>query len=131
MATTTSTSGSGISAQSADFSATAACQDRTVAATLTGTADLTAKKALDDFLSRLHDTARSQGVAEVVVDFKSLAFMNSSCLKGFVTWICAVQELPPQTQYRIVLVSSPQMLWQQRSLHALSCLATDLVTLQS
>jgi hypothetical protein len=114
-----------------DFLATADCEERAVAARLTGTADLNAKKALDDFLVKLHETAQAQRAAEVVMDFRALKFMNSSCLKGLVTWICAVQELPLHSQYRIVLVSSPEIHWQRRSLHALSCLAAELVTIQT
>jgi hypothetical protein len=123
--------GGAVSATAADFSANAECHERTVSARLVGTADLDVKKALDEFLARLHETAQASRAAEVVMDFRNLKFMNSSCLKGLVTWICAVQELPLQAQYRIVLVSSPEMHWQRRSLHALSCLATELVTIQS
>src|SRR4051794_22725608 len=87
-----------------DFSAGAECQDGTINARLVGTADLNVKKALDDFLVKVHETAKANGVTEVNVDFRGLKFMNSSCLKGLVTWICAVQELPLQSQYRIILV---------------------------
>jgi hypothetical protein len=120
-----------LSIEGAEFSASAACQDRTVSARLDGTADLAVKRALDDFLVKLHETAQAQKVAEVVMDFRNLKFMNSSCLKGLVTWICAVQGLPAESQYRIVLVSSPEMHWQRRSLRALSCLAMELVTIQA
>jgi hypothetical protein len=128
--TATAAVASSVSTEGPDFAATADCQDHVVAARLVGTADLNVKKALDEFLARLHETAQAHTAAEVVMDFRSLKFMNSSCLKGLVTWICAVQELPRQAQYRIVLVSSPEMHWQKRSLHALSCLAADLVTIQ-
>lgn len=114
-----------------DFSASAAGAGTTIAARLVGTADLSVKAALDDFLTNLHQMACDVGVDEVVVDFRSLRFMNSSCLKGLVTWICRVQELPHDIQYRLVLVSSPDMHWQRRSLHALSCLAADLVSIRS
>jgi hypothetical protein len=114
-----------------DFVATAACQERTVSARLDGTADLNIKPALDGFLVKLHETAQAQRVAELVMDFRNLKFMNSSCLKGLVTWICAVQGLPPQDQYRIVLVSSPELHWQRRSLRALSCLAPELVSIEA
>jgi hypothetical protein len=113
-----------------EFTASAECRDQTVTATLIGSADLPAKKALDDFLWAVHDTARGHEAAEVVVDFTGLRFINSACLKGFVSWIATVQSLPPQAQYRIVLVSSTEILWQHRSLHALTCLAAEVVTLR-
>ena len=120
-----------VATEGPDFLATADCAEKTVSARLAGTADLNVKKALDDFLVKLHEAAQRQQASEVVMDFRGLKFMNSSCLKGLVTWICAVQELPLESQYRIVLVSSPEMHWQRRSLHALSCLAADLVSIQS
>jgi len=113
------------------FSASVECRDRRVLVRLVGTADLDVKKTLDEFLARLHETAQTSNATEVVVDFRDLKFMNSSCLKGLVAWICAVQELPPQLRYHVVLVSSPEMRWQRRSLRALWSLATDLVTIQS
>jgi hypothetical protein len=114
-----------------DFLATADCQENMVSARMAGTADLNVKTALDDFLLRLHQAAQAQHAAEVVMDFRGLKFMNSSCLKGLVTWICAVQELPAQNRYKIVLLSSPEMHWQRRSLAALTGLAGELVTIQS
>jgi hypothetical protein len=105
--------------------------DRTLSARLIGTADLDVKSTLDEFLERLHQTALAGSVAEVVMDFRELKFMNSSCLKGLVAWICTLQELPPPRRYRVVLVSSPEMRWQRRSLRALWSLATDLVTIRS
>jgi hypothetical protein len=117
-------------AETQDFSATAEAQAQTLSARLVGNADLNVKKALDEFLVKLHETAQAHSATEVVMDFRGLKFMNSSCLKGLVSWICAVQELPARSQYRIVLVSSPELHWQRRSLHALSCLATQLVTIR-
>jgi hypothetical protein len=114
-----------------EFSATSERHDGIVSARLAGTADLAVKKTLDDFLAGLHTAAQSDRAEEVEVDFRDLKFMNSSCLKGLVTWICTVQELPPASRYRIVLLSSPEMRWQRRSLHALWCLATDLVTIKT
>lgn len=121
----------GVSARTADFSVAATCRDGTIAAQVAGTADLNAKKALDDYLAELHEMATSNRVVEVVMDVRNLTFMNSSCLKGFVTWICLVQGAPPESRYRITLQSSPLIHWQRRSLLALSCLAADVVTVRS
>ena len=120
----------GVSARTDDFSAAATFLDGRIAAQVAGTADLNAKKALDDYLAELHEMALSNRVTEVVMDVRNLTFMNSSCLKGFVTWICRVQGAPPQSRYRITL-QSPLIHWQRRSLLALSCLAADVVTVRS
>jgi hypothetical protein len=113
------------------FSGSIECQDQRISVRLVGTADFDVKEELDDFLRRMQETALARSATEVVVDFRGLTFMNSSCLKGLVTWICALQQLPAQLQYRVVLVSSPEMRWQRRSLRALWTLATDLVTIQA
>src|SRR5262252_8771336 len=87
------------------FSATVESKDRTLSARLVGTADLDVKGALDEFLEQLHQSALAGNIAEVVMDFRELKFMNSSCLKGLVAWICTLQELPAPRRYRVVLVS--------------------------
>ena len=60
-----------------------------------------------------------------------VTFPGEATRRGKIVVAHQVQELPVPSQYRIVLVSSPEMHWQRRSLHALSCLATQLVTIQS
>ena len=57
--------------------------------------------------------------------------MNSSCFKSFVTWISDVSELEPDKQYKIRLLSKPEMHWQRRSLHALRCFAVDLISIET
>ncbi len=90
-----------------------------------GNADMAAKDALADLLPRVHAEAQRLGVEEVVVDFTWLEFMTSSCFRSFVTWVSDVQDLPPERQYHIRLVSNAGMLWQRRSLRALKCFADD------
>jgi hypothetical protein len=114
-----------------DFAADAAMDDRTITLKLTGNADLNVKFQLDRFLSAVHSEATRGGVEEVTVDVRSLEFMNSSCLKCLVGWISQIQDQPPTRQYRVSFLSSPTLYWQRRSLHALCCLASDLVTVQS
>jgi hypothetical protein len=98
---------------------------------LVGTADMRATELVDTLLLRVHEQARSRAVFEARVDFRALDFMNSSCFKGFVTWIRTVAELAADQQYRITLLSNPKILWQRRSLHALGCFAPDLVTVEA
>ena len=114
-----------------DFQAEAGLRDKGMGVNLTGNADLNVKFALDKFLAAVHEQAQIRKVDEVSVDVRKLEFMNSSCLKCFVTWISRIQDGAPGTQYKVCFVSSPSMYWQKRSLHALSCLASDLVTVQT
>jgi hypothetical protein len=114
-----------------DFTADAQRHARGLTVVLTGNADLNVKSALDGFISAAHDEARRVRAEEVVVDVRGLEFMNSSCLKSLVWWISNVQDQTPEAQYRIVFLSSPALYWQRRSLNALACLASDLVSVQS
>jgi hypothetical protein len=113
------------------FTATCNLEGRSLTAELTGTADLIVRERVDNFLGQLQEEAARQRIKEVVMDLRKLEFMNSSCFKSFVSWINTVQEQPSESQYRIRLLSNPQLLWQRRSMHALKCFAVDLIDLET
>ena len=114
-----------------DFRAYVGPSDRGLAVSLNGNADLNVKSELDRFIAAVHDEALRRHVEEVNVGVRDLEFMNSSCLKSLVWWISSVQDQPPERQYRIVFLSNPDLYWQRRSLNALACLASDLVSVQT
>jgi anti-anti-sigma factor len=113
-----------------EFSAEANTTGAVFTVKLTGNADLNVKLQLDRFVATVHENAGKVAAEEVVVDLRRLEFMNSSCLKSFVWWISMVQDMGPGVSYKITFLSSPSMYWQRRSLNALACLATDLVSVQ-
>jgi anti-anti-sigma factor len=117
--------------QSAELNATVTAQDDGLMVRLSGTADLRVTETVEKLLTAVHEQATANRVAEVKVDLRSLEFMNSSCFKSFVSWISQVQELGAGAQYRIQFYSNPAILWQRRSLNALSCFAAHLVTIDS
>jgi hypothetical protein len=94
---------------------------------LEGTADSRFSDDLSRFVVGAQEAALAGAVTRVVIDFRDLEFMNSSCFKSFVTWLQNLMELPPERQYQIRFVSDPSKHWQARSLKALSCFAADLV----
>jgi hypothetical protein len=100
-------------------------------AVFSGVAELDVRERLPELLKRLHAEVQQRKVKEVTVDFHKLEFMNSSCFKGFVSWINDIQELASDKQYRLRFRSNPEILWQRRSVHALKCFATDLITVES
>lgn len=110
---------------------TAALDGSTLAATFTGTAEMTAFEPMKSVIAQLHAKAVAAKVSAVVVDFTQLEFMSSSCFKTLVTWISDVTELAEGTQYKIRFRSSTAHLWQRRSLHVLQTFATDLVSIES
>lgn len=104
--------------------------DGEISVRFAGTADVEAKSDLEAFIKQLHSESLRLGVPKVVLDFRELAFMNSSCFKIFVAWLAQIRDAEVAKQYRIHLRSNPNMLWQRRSLAALSCFASNLVTIE-
>lgn len=100
-----------------------------VRVTFCGEADMTAADAVRSALADAHGHALSLHSGEVVLDLSRLEFMNSTCLRTFLTWLGRVDALAPQARYRVRLISNPGTPWQRRSLHALVAFAPDLVTL--
>lgn len=101
-----------------------------VTLTMDGTADVRAIEPLATLMPQVHAAAVKAGAKEVVVDLLALEFMNSSCFKAMLSWIAQLRDVAPAEQYKIRFLSNPTMHWQRRSLHALSCFATDLVTVE-
>jgi hypothetical protein len=95
-----------------------------------GNADLAVLPRLDPFFRQLHAEMCSSGLPEVTVDLRELYFMNSSCLKAFVSWVVSIAKLPSPSAYRVKFWSNPRLHWQQRSLKAIAAFAPNLVTIE-
>lgn len=117
-------------AQAAELRARLIQEDTALVAKLSGTADLRVTDSVEAILTRVHQKALELSIPEVQMDLRELEFMNSSCFKSFVSWISEVSDLTAG-QYRIRFLSNPSILWQRRSLHALSCFAAELVTIEA
>jgi hypothetical protein len=98
---------------------------------LSGDANLHAAETVARLLMSVHTEAKKLKVSSVVVDFSKLEFINSACLKRFVTWISHVRDLDAASQYQIRLVANDRVPWQRRSMSALRCVAVRLVSLDS
>jgi hypothetical protein len=122
--------GEKLSASAYDFSGEAWNEVEGLQVKLVGTADMSIRDVLSAFLASVHQRALGDRVSEATLDLRQLAFMNSACLKELAAWIGDIQELPAADRYRIVLHSSPEILWQRRSMEALSRLGSDLVTIR-
>ena len=82
-----------------------------------GSGDMEAVADVKRFLKLLHAELSTEKAAEVRVDFAELYFMNSSCLKAFVTW---VHDVDTQGRpYAIRFLTNPRLHWQRRSLATL------------
>jgi hypothetical protein len=93
-----------------------------------GNGDTEAIQPLDRFLKLVHQEMTEHGHGVISVDFADLYFMNSSCLKEFVSWIYGVNTGEPT--YRIRLLMNPRLHWQTRSLATLQRLAPQVVEIQ-
>jgi hypothetical protein len=92
-----------------------------------GNGDAEAIAPLDRFLKVLHKNLVDDSSTEVYVDLCDLYFMNSSCLKAFVSWIYKVNTTG--RPYQIHLQMNPRQPWQRRSLEPLKRLAPAVVVL--
>jgi hypothetical protein len=92
-----------------------------------GNGDGEAIAPLDRFLKVLHKNLVDDSSTEVYVDLCDLYFMNSSCLKAFVSWIYKVNTTG--RPYQIHLQMNPRQPWQRRSLEPLKRLAPAVVVL--
>ncbi len=114
-----------------DFSSHLEVNGSSLTLTLKGNADIRVMFPLEQTLKVLEREILAKEIREVTVDLRALDFMNSSCLKTFVTWLGHVQEYEPAQQYPIRFLSSDSRHWQARSLQALSCFAVDLVRIEA
>lgn len=117
-----------LSISEAKFSATATHRGPDIVLELIGSADVVAKHHLARVLREVHQQAKILGAQEVKIDIRRLAFMNSSCFKDVITWL---ERARTDQGYQIVFLSSATQHWQKRSLHALSCFARDLVSIEA
>lgn len=92
-----------------------------------GNGDAEAINPLDRFLKLLHKNLLDDKSTTVRVDLAELYFMNSSCLKAFVSWIYKVNTTG--RPYQIHLQMNPRQPWQRRSLEPLKRLAPAVVCL--
>jgi hypothetical protein len=90
-----------------------------------GNGDTAAIAPLNHFLKLVHQEMLAGSHTSVSVDLGELYFMNSSCLKGFVSWIYGVNT--GGHPYRIRLMSNARLHWQARSMATLQRLAPSVV----
>ena len=116
--------------QEQDFRATGDFDDARLNLRLWGNADQRSNTLLDGFLQDADRQTVAAAIKEVVVDFRELVFMNSSCLKALVTWLRRVQEHPPAQRYAIRFLHEPEAHWQIRSFSALAAFGRGVLTIE-
>lgn len=111
----------------AAFSASAARDGAAIVLELWGNADSRVVDVVAVLLPQVHAEALRLGVSEVVIDFRGLEFMISSCFKGFVSWLNLLREHESGPPYTMRFRLAAAIHWQQRSIDALRCFAAGIV----
>jgi hypothetical protein len=100
-----------------------------IAVVVAGSATAYRPDDLRSYLQQLHSECIRVGAQEVAVDLRALEFMNSAGFSTFIDWLVTLQEEDRNSQYKVRYLSNSEYSWQRRSLHALQCLAVDLVSI--
>ncbi|MCA9637680.1 MAG: hypothetical protein KC420_16755 [Myxococcales bacterium] len=116
---------------SGELTASGARDGDSVRLSFSGNADARVDRELEAFLGKVHAEILRDPASEVIVDIRALEFMNSSCFKGFITWIVQVRRMDPKSRYRIRFLSTSKHPWQKRSLHAISYFGGELIVIES
>lgn len=111
------------------FSITHDVEGQCLVVRLSGNADSEVAQALANYLERLHEEVSSAKLKEVVLDFRELYFLTSSCIKCLVVAIKRLSAMDARAQYKIRLLTTPALRWQERSFEVLCQLAPMLVTI--
>ena len=94
---------------------------------LTGTGDMAAAAPLGSYCKELQGEVKRLSLAAVEFDIRALYFLNSSCLKAFISFI---SRLGTQgLRCKIQFVTDARLGWQRRSLTALERMSPELVSI--
>jgi hypothetical protein len=104
-----------------------ALRDDTLGVKLTGTGDMAAVAPLGSLLKDLQAEAARLRVSAVEFDVRALYFLNSSCLKAFISFICGLPGLG--LKCKVQFVTDARLGWQRRSLTALERMSPELVSI--
>lgn len=105
-----------------------AIEAREPAAKFSGTGDIDAVAQLKHFLEALHQELVRTSANTVAFDLNELYFMNSSCLKAFVSWIHKVNT--GGRPYTIHFITNQRLQWQAKSVATLQRFAPSVVSLE-
>ncbi|KYF73044.1 hypothetical protein BE11_11065 [Sorangium cellulosum] len=94
---------------------------------LTGTGDMAAAAPLGGYCKEVQEEVRRLSLAAVEFDIRALYFLNSSCLKAFIAFICGVAAQGLTCEIRFV--TDARLAWQRRSLTALERMSPSLVSI--
>ncbi|MGK3961014.1 hypothetical protein WME89_33835 [Sorangium sp. So ce321] len=104
-----------------------ALRDDTLSVKLTGTGDMAAAAPLGSYFKTLQAEVIRLSVSAVEFDVRALYFLNSSCLKAFISFICGLGS--QGMKCKIQFLTDARLGWQRRSLTALERMSPELVSI--
>ncbi|WP_437669804.1 hypothetical protein [Sorangium sp. So ce131] len=109
------------------FGAETILRDDTVSVRLTGTGDMAAAGPLGGHLKALQQEVARLSARAVVFDVRALHFLNSSCLKAFISFVSGLAGLG--LRCRTEFLTDARLPWQRRSLAAIERMSPELVSI--
>ena len=103
-------------------------RDDTLRVQLSGTGDMAAAPALGICLKALQGEGLRLSIHIVQFDVRALYFLNSSCLKAFISFICGLAG--HGMKCKVLFIADARLGWQRRSLVALERMAPELVSIE-
>ncbi|XXY51728.1 hypothetical protein WME91_11350 [Sorangium sp. So ce269] len=104
-----------------------ALRDDTLSIRLSGTGDMAAAPSLGICLKALQAEVVRLSINVVAFDVRGLYFLNSSCLKAFISFICGVAGQGQKC--KVQFITDARLGWQRRSLTALERMSPELVSI--
>ncbi|WP_437585848.1 hypothetical protein [Sorangium sp. So ce1000] len=102
-------------------------REDTLSVKLTGTGDMAAVAPLGFLLKDLHAEAARLRVSAIEFDVRALYFLNSSCLKAFISFIAGLASQGPKC--KVEFITDARLGWQRRSLIAIERMSPELVSI--
>jgi hypothetical protein len=90
---------------------------------------LSPRDFLAGFLEIVHNMALGECLVEVKVNVTELAFLDSSGIKEFLSWILRRNRIPPDKKYKINFLFDPAVAWQPITLPRLRDLDAEGILL--
>ncbi|WP_437573799.1 hypothetical protein [Sorangium sp. So ce887] len=103
-------------------------RDDTLGVKLSGTGDMAAAPALGLCLKALQAEVQRLSIHVVEFDVRALYFLNSSCLKAFISFICGLAG--HGMKCKVLFIADARLGWQRRSLAALERMSPELVSIE-
>jgi hypothetical protein len=114
----------------ASFTAQHEIRGEEVIVSLRGNADSDVAGTFSHYLERLHEEVCKARLQEVTLDCRELYFLTSSCIKCLVMAIKRLAAMDARSQYKINLMTTPALRWQERSFEVLCQLAPVVVRMR-